>query len=107
MQSALDMALEQTKAAGAQRLFTLTLRVGALSGTVADALQFAFEGLTPGTPAEGARLVIETVPARFGCQRCQRDFESESLLAECPSCGSISHDLRSGRELEIASLEIE
>src|SRR5512140_2723679 len=107
MQSALDLALNEAKAAGAQRLFTITLRVGALSGTVPDALQFAFVALVPGTPAERARLVIDNVPACFWCEQCQRDFESESLLAECPACGRISHATRSGRELEIASLEIE
>ena len=54
MQSALDLALEQAQAAGAQRLLRVRLRIGALSGVVPEALTFAFEALTPGTLAEGA-----------------------------------------------------
>lgn len=107
MQSALESALEQTRAAGGRKLCTLRLRVGALSGAVPDALSFAFEALTGGTEAEGATLQIEEVPARFYCESCREEFESESLLADCPRCSNLSRDLRSGRELQIASLEIE
>lgn len=107
MQSALDLALDQAKAAGAARLHVIQLRVGALSGAVPEALQFAFEALAPGTLAEGARLEILNVPARFWCENCQREFDSENLLAECPQCGTLSRQLKSGRELELASLEID
>ena len=107
MQSALDSALEQTRAAGGLRLCVLRLRVGTLSGAVPDALMFAFEALTNGTPAEGATLQIESIPAKYWCEPCNQEFESESLLADCPRCGKVSRELRSGRELQISSLEIE
>jgi len=107
MQSALDAALEQTRAAGGTRLCVLRLRVGALSGAVPEALSFAFDALVRGTQAEGATLAIELVPARFWCDPCRGEFVSESLLADCPRCGKLSRELRSGRELQIASLEIE
>ncbi len=54
MQSALSLALDQARQAGAARVHTIRLRIGALSGVVPDALEFAFEALTPGTMAEGA-----------------------------------------------------
>lgn len=107
MQSAIEAALEETKAAGGSRLCVLRLRVGALSGAVPEALRFAFEALTQGTSAQGARLEIDAVLARFWCQNCASEFESEDHLGECPRCGSLSRYLRSGRELEISSLEIE
>ena len=59
MQSALSLALDQARQAGAARVHTIRLRIGALSGVVPDALEFAFEALTPGTLAEGAQLAIE------------------------------------------------
>ena len=68
MESALNLALEQARKNGAVRVHALRLRIGALSGVVPDALQFAFEALTPGTAAEGAELLIDNVPARFWCQ---------------------------------------
>lgn len=107
MQSALTQALEESRRAGAIRVHEIRLRVGILSGAVPDALQFAFEALAPGTLAAGARLKIEDVPARFWCADCQREFVAANLRASCPDCGALSAELRAGRELELASLEIE
>jgi len=106
MQSALNMALDQARQAGASRVHTIRLRIGALSGVVPDALEFAFEALAPGTPAEGAKLAVEHVPARFWCATCTREFDSEDMLAECPECHNLSGELRAGREMELAALEI-
>ena len=107
MQSALSIALEQARQAGATRVHSIRLRIGALSGVVPDALEFAFEALTPGTAAEDAKLAIEHVPARFWCAACKREFEAEDMLAECPGCHALSGDIRAGREMEVASLEID
>ncbi len=107
MQSALSLALDQARQAGASRVHAIRLRIGALSGVVPDALEFAFEALAPGTPAEGAKLAIEAVPARFWCAPCAREFESDDLLAECPGCHTPSGELRGGREMELASLEVD
>ncbi len=107
MESALSLALDQAQKAGARQVHRIGLRIGALSGVVPEALEFAFEALTPGTPAEGARLGIEEVPASFWCSACSREFKADDLFAECPQCRRPSADLRSGRELELASVEIE
>ena len=107
MDSALNLALEQTRLAGANRVHLIRLRIGALSGVVPEALQFAFEALAPGTAAEGARLVIEDVPARFWCAKCAQEFQAEDLLSECPGCHEPSGELRAGREMELASLDVE
>jgi hydrogenase nickel incorporation protein HypA/HybF len=107
MQSALNLALDQAQQAGAVKVHMIRLRIGALSGVVPEALEFAFEALVPGTLADGAKLAIEHVPARFWCAACTREFESDDLLAECPGCHSLSRELRAGREMELASLEID
>jgi len=107
MQSALSLALESARQAGATRVHSIRLRIGALSGVVPDALEFAFEALTPGTAAEDARLAIESVPARFWCAACKREFQAEDMLGECPGCHALSGELRAGREMELASLEVD
>ncbi len=107
MQSALQLALDRAREAQASKVYCIRLRVGELSGVVPDSLQFAFEALTPGTAAEGAKLDIEHVPARFWCAQCQREFVVEDTFPECPDCHVPSGELRTGRELEIASLEVE
>lgn len=106
MESALSQVLDRAREAGADRVFEIRLRVGALSGVIPDALQFAFEALADGTAAEGAKLTIEHIPARFWCATCHREFEAPSMLADCPDCHQPSGQLRAGRELELASLEV-
>ena len=107
MQSARSLALEQAQQAGAAHVHVIRLRIGALSGVVPDALEFAFEALTPGTLADGAQLAIEQVPARFWCAACAREFQSDDMFGECPACHKLSGELRAGREMEVASLEID
>jgi hydrogenase nickel incorporation protein HypA/HybF len=107
MAGALSVALEQAQKAGARRLLVIRLRIGALSGVVPEALEFAFEALAAGTMAEQAKMVIENVPARFWCGDCAREFEAGELFSECPHCGKPSAELRAGREMEVASLEID
>ena len=107
MESALSMASEQARQAGAKKICLIRLRVGALSGAVPEARQFAFEALSPGTLMEGAELGIEAVPARFYCRNCSAEFTAELMYSECPTCQQASGDIRAGRELELASMEIE
>ena len=107
MSEALRIAVDAAKSAGASRIVKLRLRIGKLSGVVPEALQFAFDVVAHGTMAEGAQLAVERVPARFWCATCTREFQSDDLFAECPDCHSLSGELRAGREMELASLEID
>src|SRR5262249_52602664 len=107
MDSALSMVLEKAQKAGARRVLGIRLRIGALSGVVPEAVEFAFEALAPGTLAEGGQLAIENIPARFWCGACNSEFQAGDMLAECPDCHRPSGDLRAGREMEVASMEIE
>lgn len=106
MQSTLDTAAEKTRAAGATQIHRLTVRVGQLSGVVPEALRFAFEGLKSESLAANADLEIEEVPAVCWCPDCMVEFETAELKYECPRCHQPSGDLRRGREMELASLEI-
>jgi len=106
IQSAIEMAIAQAHAAGAARLHRVRLRVGALSGVVPDALEFAYEAVCRGTMAAGSRLEIETVPAACWCRVCAMEFAPAESLSECPRCHGFSSELRRGRELELTSLEI-
>jgi hydrogenase nickel incorporation protein HypA/HybF len=107
MESALGLACEQARKAGASRICSIRLRIGALSGVVPEALEFAFEALAPGTLAEGSTLGVDPVPARFWCRQCLNEFEAGELFSACPACQTPSAELRAGREMELASMEIE
>jgi hydrogenase nickel incorporation protein HypA/HybF len=107
MQDALDIAEKYARRAGAGRICKITLRVGVQSGVIPDALEFAFEALSPGTMAQGARLDIETVPVVCHCASCQSEFVPDGPFYACPHCGTLSAEIRSGRDLEVATIEAE
>jgi len=106
IQEAVRLALETAESSKASRVHRLRLRVGAMSGVVPDALQFAFDLVCRGTPAEGASLEIEPVSAACWCGACQAEFECEDFVNECPRCHGLSNELLRGRELELASIEV-
>jgi hydrogenase nickel incorporation protein HypA/HybF len=106
MEEAVRLAVDAAKSSGANRVLTLRLRVGAMNGAVPDALRFAFDVVCHGTMAEGASLDIESVPVAYWCAACRSEFMPGNFVNECPLCHNLSGELRRGRELEIASLEI-
>jgi hydrogenase nickel incorporation protein HypA/HybF len=107
MTEAVRMAAESAQSAGAQRVTVLKLRIGTLSGVVSEALQFAWDVVRRDTLLTDARLEIESVPAVCWCATCQAEFACLEFLSECPRCHDLSGDLRRGRELEIATVELE
>jgi len=107
MAEAVRMAVETAEAEGATRVTGLKLRVGTWSGAVPEAMQFAWDVVRSDTLASAAWLEIEPVAATCWCATCQVEFACQDLLNECPQCHNLSGDLRRGRELEIASVELE
>lgn len=102
-----DQALAAAQADGACRISAITLRVGALAGVEVDALRFAAPVVLAGTIAAGAELRIEPEAARCHCCCCQLPFEARDGCCDCPRCGTISHQLLSGRSLQLMALEVE
>ena len=106
MQSALDLAIAEAQRAGADRIHRVAMRIGDLSGVVPEALSFAFEALTLGTPAEGACLDIERVPVVCRCPNCGGDFRPDDIIFVCPGCGRLCAETRQGKEIELSALEV-
>ncbi|MDD3180389.1 MAG: hydrogenase maturation nickel metallochaperone HypA [Opitutaceae bacterium] len=106
IQGMLELAEKTAKGSGATRIHRLHLRVGAMSGVVPESLSFAFEVVREGTMAAEAELSIEFIPPVCWCPRCQEEFGSIKYVFECPKCHQFSRDLRKGRELELADMEV-
>jgi hydrogenase nickel incorporation protein HypA/HybF len=106
MEQTLDIALSAARQQGAGQIHRLSMRIGEMSGVVADALRFAFDVVTQNTIAEGAILDIETVAVSCQCQHCGTTFHPPDLIFECPRCGSRNVQVLSGKEIELASLEV-
>jgi hydrogenase nickel incorporation protein HypA/HybF len=106
MESTLEIALECAQKQGARKIHQVSLRVGAISGVVPEALEFAFDVCTQNSIAADAKLQIELVPALCYCQDCDREFSPPDFIYTCPQCGKISSKLLQGRELQLISLEV-
>jgi len=107
MTEALRMAEEAATSAGSRRITKLQLRIGSLSGVVPDSMRFAFDVVSHDTLANGAALEIELIPAACWCATCQAEFACADFFNECPRCHNPSGELRRGREMEIAAVELE
>ncbi len=105
-QSLLDIALAEAQKARAKRITAIHLKIGALTGVVADSISFYLDFLAKGTPAEGAKLAATVMPVTARCPACNITFPAEELIFACPTCGGAAQ-VASGRELFIESIEVE
>ena len=106
MESTLEIAYEHARKAGAERIHRILLQVGETSGVEPQALEFAFEALSPGSIAEHADLDIETVPTLYYCRSCRVEFRPDGPGGLCPECDGWDCELRAGGELELKTLEV-
>ncbi len=104
----LDIAEDYAQREGATCIKTVALRVGALSGVVPEALEFAFEVAKLGTLAADARLEVDYLPIIAYCEACALEFEVKDTfgIAQCPLCTEPTASLRQGQELDLSYLEV-
>lgn len=86
---------------GVEAVGEVTLRVGRLSGIVAESLQFGFELSSPGTICEGAKLVVEIDPVVVWCPDGEHEVELDDMVFACPTHGCPTPEVRSGDDLLI------
>lgn len=104
----IEIASKEAARHGATAVRRVNLRVGPLSGVVREALEFSFEAAVEETALSGAVLDIEEVPLTAWCDACEAERSIASAYdLRCPVCGAGVLDIRTGRELEITSIEIE
>lgn len=106
-QNLIDIAEEHARREGATVISSLTLEIGALSGVIPEAVEFAFEACTKGTLAEGARLEILQIPAIGRCMECDEECALESLTDACPECGSYALEVLTGQEMTLTEMEVD
>lgn len=101
------IAEEHARRAGAIAIRSITLEVGAFSGAVPEALEFAFDVCSKGTLSEGATLVIERVPGAGHCAACATSAACIEFTSVCPACGALAFIIDAGTELRILELEVD
>jgi len=105
MNDALEIAAEAARDSGVSKINRVRMKVGELSGVVPDALAFAFDVVSQGTIADGAKLVIETVPVSTACVDCGNQRPGRGT-APCPICCGTSL-ITHGYELVVSSIEVD
>ena len=86
---------------------TVTIEVGALTGLVPEALQFAWDHATEGSFLRDSRLKIEWVDAAGLCPICRAKRTITNLQSfRCPVCRTPIDQVVGGNEMEILTMEV-
>lgn len=105
--SIVEGASQEALSRGGVEVHAVHLKLGALSGVVKDALLFSYDIACQGTLLEGSKLVIEEVPVVVYCTTCEANKTLDFIQRFCcPTCGTLTPDIVSGKQLELVGLEI-
>ncbi|MEW6037726.1 MAG: hydrogenase maturation nickel metallochaperone HypA [Pseudomonadota bacterium] len=90
----------------AERVESIVLRIGALSGAEPALLESAFEMARLGTVAEHASLQTERIEPRIRCRACGFEADVGPGDLRCPACGGADTVLIAGDEMILARVEL-
>ena len=91
----------------ARSVVSIVVGMGPLSGVEAQLLKHAYPVASAGTVAEGAELVIESLPVRIKCTQCGNESDALPNKLVCKACGDWRTTLISGDELMLMRVELE
>lgn len=105
----LKVVLKHAEMSGAQRVLSISLKIGKLRDLVEDWLQRYFDYISRSTAAEGAKIKIEWAPATCRCEDCENLFHIDiwkTIEILCPHCGGKRVILESGQEFYVMGIEV-
>lgn len=91
------------------RILELSIKTGVFNTLEPNCLNTAFEIISKGTPAEGAKLVLAVEPAKITCNNCDYSaeiFSFDSPMTLCPKCKGQTL-LKGGTAMYLESMEVE
>jgi len=105
-ESVVDIVTDAANREGAQCVKSVLLEIGDLSCVAPDALNFCFEAVARGTPAEGARLDISRIAGTGLCPSCGQTAALGSLHELCAHCGAAGMQVQRGTEMRVVQIEV-
>ena len=74
-----------------------------------EVLRFAFDAVSKGTPCEGVKIEIQTIPLRALCHHCNKifDLNLEETEQRCAYCGSNDYDVQPDAPLTLEQVQFE
>ncbi len=92
----------------AERVIWIKIRIGKISGVVAEQLQYAFDIYKLQFPTcKETELKIDELEIKTRCRDCGRESEQQELFLACSFCGSIQVDIIQGQEMIIEQVELD
>jgi len=83
------------------------LLIGKLSGIEIDALQFAYSVLKNNTFLNNSELKIEITNGQAKCLTCNTSFEMNKYGIPCPECGGYVIEILQGKEMKVLKINID
>lgn len=105
-QTIVELADEVAIKEQADSIKSINIEVGALSGVVLDALEFAMEMTIKNTKLEYAKINYLIKAGKANCTECNFQFETDNLLSLCPKCNRACLKIIDGKQLRIKSLTV-
>jgi hydrogenase nickel incorporation protein HypA/HybF len=106
-ESLLEISMRHAKEAQADKITDLFIVVGQLSSIVDDSVQFYWELIAKGTPAETATLHFRRIPAEMKCLSCEQNYKPTDEVLACPKCDSTQVKVLSGDEFYLEAIDVE
>ena len=91
----------------AERITSITVGMGPLSGVEEQLLKNAYPLASAGSIADGADLQIRLTPLRVRCTKCTQESEVKPNHLVCSHCGDWRTEVLSGDELLLLRVEMD
>ena len=101
----IEIAKKYAGEAHMTHIHKVVMHIGEFCAIQQDALYFAFNTLKTEHLLKDAQLIIETSEAKAYCTHCKQDFKVSFTQRQCPICNRLSHQITSGYEILITSIE--
>ena len=104
----------QTKQEKIRKILEVYIRIGKMRAVSIEQLAYSYDLLVSGTSLAGSKLVVEEVPAKINCPKCNFsdnfDMKGDSFhfavpSLSCPRCQT-HLNLEGGEELQIAKIRV-
>jgi len=86
---------------GVDKIQEFTIEAGVFRGIVPEALDLAFEEISKGTCAEGAKMTLKVISALAKCNQCGLQFKPEIDSYLCEECELADVELLEGNDITL------
>ncbi len=99
--SVVEIVEEEAAKVNSSKVSEVELDIGAQSGVIIEALEFALAEAVKPSIMKGSKITINEIPAICRCAACGHKFEPDDIITPCPECGHLYSDAIQGKEMKI------